>query len=83
MGRIGTLFLFSVPPYFQRLRGKEKEKEMINQKFYKNHDRKMAEKCKKALEKSYGTEIPLPKCLLKKAKRQKPQTFMGRKNVQK
>jgi hypothetical protein len=79
MGRIGTLFLFLVPPYFQRLRGKE----MINQKFYKNHDRKMAEKCKKALEKSYGSDIPLPKCLLKKAKRQKAQTFLGRKNVQK
>jgi hypothetical protein len=56
---------------------------MINQKFYKNHDRKMAEKCKKALEKSYGTDIPLPKCLLKKAKKQKARTFLGRKNVQK
>ncbi|MGD0204491.1 MAG: hypothetical protein ABSC20_11385 [Candidatus Bathyarchaeia archaeon] len=56
---------------------------MINQKFSKNHDRKMAEKCRRALEKSYGADIPMPKCMLKKANMQKAQTFLGRKNVQK
>ena len=79
MRRIETLLLFSVSPYVQRLRGKE----MMNQKFSKNHDREMAEKCRRALEKSYGTDIPMPKCMLKKANMQKAQTFLGRKNVQK
>ncbi len=62
MRRIETLLLFSVSPVVQSLRGKE----MMNQKFSKNPDMEMAEKCRRALEKSYGTDIPMPKCMVKK-----------------
>jgi len=39
---------------------------MMRQKFSKNYDSEMAEKCRRALEKSYGTDIPMPKCIVKK-----------------
>ncbi len=77
MRRIETWLLFSVPLCVQSLRGKE----MMNQKFSKDHDREMAVKCRRALEKSYGADIPMPKCIVKKANVQKAQTFLGRKNV--
>jgi len=79
MHRLETLLLFSVSPVVQRLRGKE----MMNQEFSKDYDSEMAEKCRRALEKSYGIDIPMPKCLLKKVNMQKAQAFLGRKNVQK
>jgi hypothetical protein len=44
---------------------------MINQEFTKNHDGEFAEKCRKALEKAYGVDIPMPKCMVKRANTQK------------
>ena len=68
MRRIETLLLFSVPyRVFKSKRGKE----MINQELSQNQDREMAEKCRKALEKAYGIDIPMPKCMVKKANMQK------------
>jgi hypothetical protein len=49
----------------------ERGKEMLNQELSQNEDGEMAEKCRKALEKSYGIAIPIPKCMLKKANVQK------------
>ena len=40
---------------------------MMNQELSQNQDREMAEKCRKALEKSYGVDIPMPKCMAKKS----------------
>jgi len=56
---------------------------MLNQESFKNYDGEMAEKCRRALEKSYGADIPIPKCMVKKVNVQKSWTFLGRKNVQK
>jgi len=39
----------------------------MRQTFSKNHDSEMAEKCRRALEKSYGMDIPVPKCMIKKS----------------
>ena len=39
---------------------------MTNQEFPKNSDDKFAEKCRVALEKSWGMDIPTPKPLAKK-----------------
>ena len=44
---------------------------MMNQELSQNQDAEMAEKCRKALEKSYGVDIPLPKYMVKKANMQK------------
>jgi len=38
---------------------------MINQENVRNPDQELAEKCRKALEKSYGCAIPVPKCIVK------------------
>jgi hypothetical protein len=38
---------------------------MINQEYAKNLNDEFAEKCRKALEKSYGFAVPIPKCLIK------------------
>jgi hypothetical protein len=54
----------------------------MDQEFSKNYDVEMAEKCRRALEKSYGSDIPTPKCMTKKMSVQKA-GFLGRKNVQK
>jgi hypothetical protein len=56
---------------------------MINQEFTKNHDGEFAEKCRKALEKAYGVDIPMPKCMVKRANTEKKmRTILRRKNVQ-
>jgi hypothetical protein len=39
---------------------------MVNRKYAKKSNDRLAEKCREALEKSYGFEIPVPKCLIKK-----------------
>ncbi len=44
---------------------------MMRQKFSENHDSEMAEKCRRALEKSYGMDIPMPKCIVKKVNQPK------------
>jgi len=44
---------------------------MMNQELSQNQEEEMAEKCRKALEKSYGVDIPLPKYMVKKANMQK------------
>jgi hypothetical protein len=72
----GFYFLF---PYVKSKRGKE----MMKQKISKNHDGVMAEKCRRALEKSFGAGIPLPKCMDKKVNMHEAKSFLGRKNVQK
>jgi hypothetical protein len=36
---------------------------MINPGYTKNHNHKLAEKCRKALEKHYGGPVPTPKCV--------------------
>jgi hypothetical protein len=56
---------------------------MMNQESLQNQDNELAEKCRKALEKSLGIDIPLPKYMVKKANMPKAQTFWERKNVQK
>lgn len=56
---------------------------MIRQKFSGSPDRILAENCRRALEKSYGIDIPLPKCLVEKENAQKTQVFRGRRNVRK
>jgi hypothetical protein len=38
---------------------------MINQENATSYNDEFAEKCRKALEKSYGTAVPMPKCLIK------------------
>jgi len=40
--------------------------EMINQELSQNQDREIAEQCRRALEKSYGIDIPVPKFMVKK-----------------
>jgi hypothetical protein len=63
MCRFATWLLFPVSLVVQSLRGKE----MMDQEFSKNYDDgELAEKCRRALEKSYGIEIPMPKCIAKK-----------------
>jgi hypothetical protein len=54
---------------------------MIDQRFSADHDREMAEKCRRALEKSLGCDIPLPNCMIKKEHKGRV-GFLGRKNVQ-
>ena len=44
---------------------------MTNQEFPQNSDGKFAEKCRVALEKSWGMDIPTPKSFGKKANIQK------------
>jgi hypothetical protein len=44
---------------------KLKRNKMINQEYAQNLNSKLAEKCRKALEKHYGGAVPTPKCLLK------------------
>ncbi len=39
---------------------------MINQENIEPYDGEFAEKCKKALEKSYGVDIPMPKNIVNK-----------------
>jgi hypothetical protein len=41
---------------------------MINQEYAQNLNNKLAEKCRKALEKSYGSAIPVPKCIVEHAR---------------
>jgi hypothetical protein len=55
---------------------------MLDQEFSNSYDADMAERCRRALEKSYGADIPMPKCMTKKAAVQRV-GFLGRKNVQK
>ena len=52
---------------------------MMRQKFSKNYDSEMAEKCRRALEKSYGTDIPMPKCIVKKVNSQRLKFFEAEK----
>jgi hypothetical protein len=40
-------------------------KKMINQKNATSYNDEFGEKCRKALEKSYGTAVPIPKCIVK------------------
>ena len=51
---------------------------MIRQKFSGSPDRILAENCRRALEKSYGIDIPLPKCLVEKETAQN-EVFRGEK----
>jgi hypothetical protein len=44
---------------------------MANQKFSRNLNEKFAEKCRRALEKSWDIDIPMPKSLNIKANMQK------------
>jgi len=44
---------------------------MLGQKLVKNRDCDMAEKCRKALAKEHGFDIPLPKSLIKRAQKAK------------
>jgi hypothetical protein len=53
----------------------QSEKKMINQKFTQNLDGEFAEKCRKALEKAYGVDFPMPKCRVKRATRKKFKLF--------
>jgi hypothetical protein len=46
-------------------------KEMMDQSFPRDDDKEIAEKCRKALEKSFGIDIPLPKCMVKKENKNK------------
>jgi len=62
---------------------KLKGKEMIEQEFLHDNDSELAEKCRRALEKSLGIDNPLPKYMIKRANMQKIQRFLGRENVQK
>lgn len=39
--------------------------EMINQEYVQNLNDEFVEKCRKALEKSYGAAVPVPKCIVK------------------
>jgi len=48
---------------------------MMNQELSENQDGEMAEKCRRALEKSYGADIPMPKCIVRKANMQKFKLF--------
>jgi hypothetical protein len=36
---------------------------MISQEFSENLEEEFAEKCRKALEKSWGVNVPMPNCL--------------------
>lgn len=56
---------------------------MIEQEFLHDNDSELAEKCRRALEKSLGIDNPLPKYMIKRANMQKIQRFLGRENVQK
>jgi hypothetical protein len=38
---------------------------MINQEYAINYNHEFGEKCRKALEKSYGSSVPVPKCMVK------------------
>ncbi|MGD0644114.1 MAG: hypothetical protein ABSA75_04345 [Candidatus Bathyarchaeia archaeon] len=40
---------------------------MIEQEFAQNPNGEFAEKCRKGLEKAYGIDIPMPKCMAKKS----------------
>jgi len=42
------------------------ERRMINREFASNHNDELAERCRKALEKECGFDIPMPKSSLKK-----------------
>ena len=44
------------------------ERKMTNDEFPQSSDDKFAEKCKDALRKSWGMDIPTPKSLVKKVK---------------
>jgi hypothetical protein len=56
---------------------------MIEENLFVDRDKEMAEKCKRALEKSYGFEIQLPKYMLKRANARKKLTFQRLNDVQK
>ena len=56
---------------------------MLDQEFSQDHDdADLAERCRRALEKSYGSDIPKPNCMVKKGIMGKA-GLLGRKNVQK
>jgi hypothetical protein len=56
---------------------------MMNQELSQNQDAEMAEKCRKALEKSYGIDIPMPKCVVKKVNMQKNSNYSEAKKCSK
>jgi hypothetical protein len=43
---------------------------MITQEYAQDPNQELAEKCRKALEKSYGAAVPVPKCVVKMSKDQ-------------
>jgi hypothetical protein len=59
-----TLPLYSVSPLCSKI---IEEKKMIEQEFAQNPNGEFAEKCRKGLEKAYGIDIPMPKCMAKKS----------------
>lgn len=44
---------------------------MMQQKVSENHEMELSEKCRIALEKAFGIEIPVPKSMVKKDSKQK------------
>jgi hypothetical protein len=66
--KIETWLLFSVSSMCSRA---SDERKMMSQILSKNYDVEMAEKCRISLEEDWGADVPMLKCMVKKANTQK------------